>query len=95
MPQTDPNQKLLQNHENDDGIDNGLLVDKQIAINGELNESQSSSSSQSQNESEDELEMFKGRERGQSANRKGCCRNFYIFELFALYDNKFLLALGL
>lgn len=27
--------------------------------------------------------------------KKGCCSNFYLFELFELYDNKFLLALGL
>jgi len=27
--------------------------------------------------------------------KKSCCSDFYLIELFRLYDNKFLLALGL
>lgn len=29
------------------------------------------------------------------SGRKGCCRDFYVFELFETYDKNFLFALGL
>lgn len=33
--------------------------------------------------------------RPRGSQRKGCCSNFYIFELFEIYDKNFLFALGL
>ena len=30
-----------------------------------------------------------------NSRNKGCCGGFYVFELFEIYDNKFLMALAL
>ena len=34
-------------------------------------------------------------ESSRRARNKGCCSKFYMFDLIRVYDNKFLLALGL